>query len=303
MPFITAPQQLTETVELLNVRGQQAPWSTGVLLVRAREVAIVETGHTSSGARILEELEKREIPLEAVRYILVTHRHADHCGGATPLACAMPNATVVGHKYAIATLRDPARLNEGARKLFGRYTEDIQPLPAEIATRDVQDHDLLDLGGGSRIEVIGVPGHTSDHLAYLETSSGTLYTGDAAGLVGGHNHAVTPTSFPPSFEYTTYRSSIERLRERKPRIVTFAHEGAVTGTDVPLIFNRALSTLDEWHDVVETAWRTSNSQNGVTLAVRDRFLGGLEAFPAEARSFFLQVLALGFLSSLFPDAT
>jgi hypothetical protein len=38
-------------------------------------------------------------------------------------------------------------------------------------------------------------------------------------------------------------------------------------------------------------------------AVRDRFLGELEAFPVEARPFFLQVLALGFLSSLFPDAT
>jgi glyoxylase-like metal-dependent hydrolase (beta-lactamase superfamily II) len=303
MPFITAPQQLTKTVELLDVRGQQAPWSTGVVLVRGHEVAIVETGHTSCGARIMEELEKRAIPLEAVRYILVTHRHGDHCGGAAPLARALPNATVAGHKHAIATLRDPTRLNEGARKLFGRYTEEIQPLPPEAATRELQDRDVLDLGGGVRIEVIGAPGHTSDHLAYLEQRSGTLYTGDAAGLVGRQNHSVTPTSFPPSFQYAMYRSSLERLRERKPRIVAFAHAGAVTGSDVPLIFNRALSTLDEWRDVVETAWRASKSQNAVALAVRDRFLGELDAFPAEARSFFLQVLALGFLSSLFPDAT
>jgi glyoxylase-like metal-dependent hydrolase (beta-lactamase superfamily II) len=303
MPFITTPQQLTKKVELLDVRGQQAPWSTGVLLVRGREVAIVETGHTSCGARILEELEKREMPPEAVRYILVTHRHGDHCGGATPLARALPNATVAGHKHAIATLRDPTRLNEGARKLFGRYTEELQPLPPEATTRELQDRDVLDLGVGVRIEVLGVPGHTSDHLAYLEQHSGTLYTGDAAGLVGGPNHSVIPTSFPPSFQYATYRSSLERLRERKPRVVAFAHAGAVTGSDVPMILNRALATLDEWRDVVEAAWRASKSQNVVVQAVRDRFLGELEAFPVEARPFFLQVLALGFLSSLFPDAT
>jgi glyoxylase-like metal-dependent hydrolase (beta-lactamase superfamily II) len=301
MPFISAPQQLTKTVELLEVRGKQAPWGTGIVLVRGRETAIVETGHTSCGARIVEELEKRQIPLDTVRYIFVTHRHADHCGGATPLARTLPKATVAGHKYAIATLHDPTRLNEGARKLFGRYTEAVQPLPPEIATRELNDGEVIDLGKGAKIEVIGVPGHTSDHLAYLESGSGTLYTGDAAGLVGREKHEVTPTSFPPSFQYAAYRSSLGRLRDCKPRIVAFAHAGAVTGPDVPIIFNRALSTLDEWRNVVETAWRAGKSQNAVVQAVRTRFLGELDAFPAEARSFFLQILALGFLASLFPD--
>jgi len=303
MPFISAPQQLAKTAELLEVRGEQAPWGTGIVLVRGREAAIVETGHTSCGARILEELEKRRIRRDTVRYILVTHRHADHCGGATPLARALPNATVAGHKYAIATLHDPTRLNDGARKLFGRYTEAVEPLPAEVATRELEDGDVIDLGSGAKIRVIGVPGHTSDHLAYLEQRSGALYTGDAAGLVSRRNHGVTPTSFPPSFQYAAYRSSLERLRDCQPRIVAFAHAGAVTGSDIPVIFDRALSTLDEWRDVVEGAWRASKSQNTVAQAVRDRFLSKLDAFPAEARPFFLQVLALGFLSSLFPDAT
>lgn len=303
MPFISAPQQLAKTAELIEVRGEQAPWGTGIVLVRGRETAIVETGHTSCGARIMEELEKRQIRPDTVRYILVTHRHADHCGGATPLARVLPKATVAGHKYAIATLRDPTRVNEGARKLFGRYTEPVEPLPSETATRELEDGEVLDLGSGARIQVIGVPGHTSDHLAYLEQRSGTLYTGDAAGLVGRQRHEVTPTSFPPSFQYAAYRSSLERLRDCRPRIVAFAHTGAVTGPDVPVIFDRALSTLDEWRNVVETAWRGSKSQNVVAQTVRDRFLGGLDAFPAEARPFFLQVLALGFLSSLFPDAT
>ena len=302
MPFVTAPRQLAKNVELLDVRGQQAPWSTGVVLVRGQAAAIVETGHTSCGIRIMEELKRRQIHPDAVRYILVTHRHGDHCGGATPLARALPKATVAGHKYALATLHDPTRLNDGARKLFGRYTEEVQPLPPEVVTRELEDGSILDLGSGVRIEVIGVPGHTSDHLAYLEQRSGTLYTGDAAGLVGRQAHTVTPTSFPPSFQYATYRSSLERLRECKPRIVAFAHAGAVTGPDVPLVFDRAISTLDAWRDVVETAWRSSKSQNVVGQAVRDRFLGDLEGFPAEARPFFLQVLALGFLSSLFPDA-
>ncbi|MFQ6090935.1 MAG: MBL fold metallo-hydrolase, partial [Candidatus Bipolaricaulia bacterium] len=64
-------------------------------IVRSPLPAIVETGLSYSAKRILHALEELEIPPEDVGYLMVTHIHLDHAGGAGPLAEACPNATVV----------------------------------------------------------------------------------------------------------------------------------------------------------------------------------------------------------------
>ncbi|MFX1564023.1 MAG: MBL fold metallo-hydrolase [Promethearchaeota archaeon] len=301
MPIITKPQPLSKTVELIDIMGWKSPRTTGTLIIQGKETAIIETGNSSCSKHILSELDKRQIPREKVRYVCVTHRHGDHCGGATPLAAELPNAAVAGHKYAIATLHDPERLNVGARQLFGNHAEDIQPLPKDASIRELQDGDALDLGAGVEVEAIGTPGHTSDHLAYLERQSGTLYTGDAAGLFAPNHHKVSPTSFPPSFKFKSYRESLEKLQSYDPTNLVFSHFGAVTGSDVQLILKSALTTLDAWRETIEKAWQEEQSKSAIMTAIRNRFLDEVEVFPPEARPVFIQVMALGFAQSLYPE--
>ncbi len=303
MPYIMEQQRLSETVELIDVQGWKSPRTTGVLLVQGSDTAIVETGHTSCGSRILAELEKRKIPHDKVRYVFVTHRHGDHCGGATPLIEELPEAVVAGHKYALATLQNPERLNAGARQLFGPFAEDIKPLPSTATTRELNGGEVIDLGQGVEIEVVSTPGHTSDHLAYFERKSGTLYTGDAAGLLGPYRHTVLPTAFPPSFKYDIYRASLEHLRTYNPEYLVFSHFGAVTSPEITRTFDHALETLDVWHETIVSAWHGESPKTAAMNAVRERFLGEIEVFPKESRSTIIQVLAKGFMRSLFPDKT
>jgi glyoxylase-like metal-dependent hydrolase (beta-lactamase superfamily II) len=302
MPFIIQPQSLTDHIDLIDVQGWDFHHTTTSLLMRGKKTAIIETGHHRCGAQILAALQTRAIAFETVGFICVTHRHGDHCGGATPLAAALPDAKVVGHKYAIATLHNPSRLNQGAQELFGKYAQPIQPLPDRAVTWEVDKGDQIDLGDGLTVEIIGTPGHTSDHLAYFETSSRILYTGDAMGLLGPKNFTVTPTSFPPSFKFDAYKASIEKLQGYDPTFLVFSHFGAVTGSDIPIIFNRALTTLDSWKDTVESAWHTESSQASVMKAIRDRFLKELEVFPPETRPLFIEVMAKGLSKSLIPNS-
>lgn len=295
------PQQLSDAVELIDVQGWKSPRTTGVLLVRGSDTAIVETGHTSCAPRILSELEKRKIPMEEIRYVYVTHRHGDHCGGATPLEEKLPEAVVAGHKYALATLHNPERLNAGARELFGSFAEDIIPLPPTAATEELKGGEVIDLGRGVEIEVVSTPGHTSDHLAYFERKSRTLYTGDAAGLLGPQRYTVLPTAFPPSFKYSIYQASLETLREYKPEFLVFSHFGVATGPEVERTFNRALETLDMWRDTIVNAWQGAAPETAALNAVRERFLHEIEVFPHESRTSIIQVLAKGFSRSLYPD--
>ncbi len=302
MPFIIQPQSLSKQVDLIDVQGWDFHHTTGVLLIRGQDTAIIETGHHKCGEQILATLKERAVPLDTVRYVCVTHRHGDHCGGATPLATSLPEVTVVGHKYAIGTLHDPHRLNEGARQIFGSFAQDIQPLPPDIPTQEVQDGSRFDLGRGVELEVIGTPGHTSDHVAYFELETRTLYTGDAMGLLGPKRFSVTPTSFPPSFKFDLYKSSIEKLRTYDPSFLVFSHFGAVTGSDIPVIFDRALVTLDSWKETVEQAWQNQPSQTAVKEAIQQRFADELEVFPPAARPLFIKVMAQGLLQSLQPKS-
>jgi glyoxylase-like metal-dependent hydrolase (beta-lactamase superfamily II) len=296
------PQSLSDCVDLIDVRGWDFHHTTSSLIIRGKETAIIETGHHRCGEQILEALQAKLIPLNSVRFICVTHRHGDHCGGATPLASRLPNPQVVGHKYAIATLHDPTRLNQGAKELFGTFAQPIHPLPDSIATWEVEDGHQFELGDDVIVEIIGTPGHTSDHLAYFETSSRTLYTGDAMGLLGPKNYTVTPTSFPPSFKFDAYKASIKKLQGYDPTFLVFSHFGAVTGSDIPVIFNRALTTLESWKETVKQAWQIEPTQASVMAAIRNRFLQELEVFPPEARPLFIEVMAKGLSKSLIPNS-
>jgi glyoxylase-like metal-dependent hydrolase (beta-lactamase superfamily II) len=98
----------------------------------------------------------------ALRYILITHKHADHCDATAPVASAFPNAQIVMHRADVAAIGDLAR----------------NALP-------VNDGEELPFGENAAIRMLHTPGHTDGSSCFLFRS--TLFTGDTlfAGSVGG----------------------------------------------------------------------------------------------------------------------
>jgi hydroxyacylglutathione hydrolase len=96
-----------------------------------------------------------------LEYILITHKHRDHCDATGEVASNFPNAKIVMHAadvFAIGPLADKAlRVKDGEELAFG----------------DV------------RIRMLHTPGHTDGSASFLFKS--TLFTGDTlfAGSVGG----------------------------------------------------------------------------------------------------------------------
>ncbi len=97
-----------------------------------------------------------------VQYILITHKHADHCDATADVAAAFPQAQIVMHKL------DVHAIGSLAPKVL-----------------HVRDGDELPFGDGVRIRMLHTPGHTDGSSCYVLTS--TLFTGDTlfAGSVGG----------------------------------------------------------------------------------------------------------------------
>jgi len=98
----------------------------------------------------------------ALRYILITHKHADHCDATSDVAKAYPDAQIVMHRS------DSAAIGSLANRA----------LP-------IVDGDELPFGDAAAIRMLHTPGHTDGSSCFLFRSS--LFTGDTlfAGSVGG----------------------------------------------------------------------------------------------------------------------
>ncbi len=97
-----------------------------------------------------------------LQYILITHKHADHCDATAGVAAEFPQAQIVMHELDVHAI---GSLGEKALR--------------------VRDGEELPFGDDVRIRMLHTPGHTDGSSSYLFKSN--VFTGDTlfAGSVGG----------------------------------------------------------------------------------------------------------------------
>src|ERR1700686_4989926 len=77
------------------------------LIIDDGHAAFVDTGTDLSVPNLLAALAAQDLAVDAVDYILLTHIHLDHAGGAGRLAAALPRAKVLVHPRGAAHIIDP----------------------------------------------------------------------------------------------------------------------------------------------------------------------------------------------------
>ncbi len=180
--------------------------------VRGEYAAIVDPGPASSVPSVLQALGQLGWDKDKVRYIIPTHIHLDHGGGAGSLAQELPQAQVVVYHQAARHLLDPSRLIEGTRLAFGPDFEQrfgpILPVP-EARLLAVADGARLDLGG-RELEIYHTPGHANHHISIFDLKTGALFCGEALGSYFPENEAVRPAVALPLFEVDVALAVAER---------------------------------------------------------------------------------------------
>jgi glyoxylase-like metal-dependent hydrolase (beta-lactamase superfamily II) len=226
-----------------------APWKRFALysfLIDAPELALVDTGVTESAAGVPAELERLGRRIEDVRWILLTHGHIDHVGGAHALWEATGRrAKVVISETDAPFLRSRRAHVEEALGLRGPYVDAAQLEAAKTAeaqeaisgemepTLTVGDGDVLDLGGVA-VRVVAIPGHTAGAVAYVVAGQNDVFVGDAAQGYGA------ASGFPGYEDPDAYRASLERVLALGPAHLYLGHPyRRADGTPFPVALDAA----------------------------------------------------------------
>lgn len=207
------------------------------LLVQEGRVAIIDTGTNQSVPMVLAELRGLGLDRNAVEYVIVTHVHLDHAGGAGALLQNCPNAKLVAHPKGARHMIDPARLVAGSIEVYGRehflaLYGDIVPAPAD---RVIEAEDGFQLNfHGRRLSFLDTPGHARHHFCIHDSASDSLFTGDTFGLSYREFDVdarpfVFPTTTPVQFEPEALYASIDRLVATGAKAAFLTHYGRIEG--------------------------------------------------------------------------
>jgi len=205
------------------------------LVVDGGRAAFVDTGTSRSVPNLLAALTARGLEPGQVDWVLTTHVHLDHAGGAGELMRHLPQARCVVHPRGARHLVDPAKLVAGSIAVYGeaRYHElygDIVPIPENrILVPD--DGERIALGGRT-LELIHTPGHALHHYCIVDLDTRRVFPGDNFGIsyrdfdVDGREF-IMPTTTPVHFDPEAMIASIDRLMSYAPVAMYLTHYGEV----------------------------------------------------------------------------
>jgi glyoxylase-like metal-dependent hydrolase (beta-lactamase superfamily II) len=196
---------------------QQPGFVACYLRISGDECAFIETNTAHSAPILLAALEQHGLAREDVKYIVVTHAHLDHAGGASAMMKACPQATLLAHPRAARHLIDPAKLVASATGVYGaaRFHDlygVIEPIPAE-RVRALDDGATVTLGDAT-LRFLHTRGHAKHHFVVHDPALSTVFTGDTLGLVYPRLQRAglfaLISSSPTDFEPAEARASLAR---------------------------------------------------------------------------------------------
>ena len=251
LPYL---QSLADGVHVIDTGFHRPLFDAAYLLVEHGRAAFIDTGTNFAVPRLLAALHDLGLARNAVDYVIPTHVHLDHAGGAGLLMQALPNATLLVHARGARHMVDPQALYQGALAVYGQAEMDraygtLVPVPAQRvqATADMQTILLA----GRPLLVMDTPGHARHHHCLWDARTRGWFTGDTFGLSYRELDTAAgawlmPTSTPVQFEPEALKASIQRLLAQQPQCLYLTHYGRVGGRtgDVQRLAGLLLEQID-----------------------------------------------------------
>jgi glyoxylase-like metal-dependent hydrolase (beta-lactamase superfamily II) len=248
-------------------------------LLEGERPVVIDPGPTVSLGMLEQGLRRAGLSLDDLAGVLLTHIHLDHAGATGTIVKRNPRITVYVHRRGARHMVDPERLLRSAERLYGNRMDelwgDFLPVP-EDNVRALSGGETLELAG-RRIEVAYTPGHASHHVSYLDTSNGTAFVGDTAGIRIFDNSFVLPVTPPPDIDLEAWETSLAKIEAWNPERLFVTHFGPAR--DVAAHLGQFRERLAEWANTVRddmaSAANDDTCVDAFTATVLEQLSAGL----------------------------
>ncbi len=270
-------------ISLIDAEYGQSGVAAIYLMIEGDQVAIIETGTNNSVPYIKAALESKGLSFANVRYIIPTHVHLDHAGGAGDLMHKCANAELIIHPFGAAHMVDPSRLEAGTIAVYGE--EKFRKLYGKI--RPIDKNRIIEAPGffklkmnGRKLQFLDTPGHARHHFCVFDKKSNSIFTGDTFGvsyprLSTEQGPFIFATTTPVQFDPGSLLQSIECLASREPENMYLTHFGPIKPTT----------------DMVKQLKRSIRHFANIALDVQEMEGDRLKYLKNEVQSYLLEQLA------------
>jgi len=262
----------------IDTHFQQLQFDAAYLLVENGCGVFIDCGTSQSVPYLLESLHQAKLDPADIHWLIVTHVHLDHAGGAGALLQYLPNAKLWVHPRGAPHMIDPTRLIAGATAVYGeaemaRSYGQIVPIPRErvVIAEDGQHLSLA----GRQLLCLHTPGHARHHLCIWDEASSSWFAGDTFGLSyreldSPRGAFIIPTSSPVQFEPKPLHQSIDRLLQRQPQTIWLTHFGGVQ--EIARLADDLHSQIDAMTALARTANAHNDRHHALVSALSDLYL-------------------------------
>ncbi len=229
------PMTATHGIYTIDTGFVRPQFDAAYLIVERGRAAFIDCGTAFSVPRMLAALSEAGLTPADVDWLILTHVHLDHAGGAGALMTHLQNAQLVVHPRGARHMIDPTQLWAGASAVYGEAVMEqtygrLAPVPAARVT-EAQDDGIIDLAGRP-LRCLATPGHAKHHIAVYDAQASVCFTGDVFGLSyrdfdTAAGAFILPTTSPVQFDPPALHASINRLLALHPQAMYPTHYGRV----------------------------------------------------------------------------
>ena len=155
-----------------NVYQLDCSKGSHVFLIKSNDSVLIDTGMPGQGSKILSEIESLDVPVQAIKKILLTHHDVDHIGNAKKLQEATQAELWAPEEDAPYIVGEKKR--PGIKRILSTIIRPPRPL---ISHTYNENHSF------GEIQVIPAPGHTPGHSIILYKN--VLFIGDLFKVMNG----------------------------------------------------------------------------------------------------------------------
>jgi glyoxylase-like metal-dependent hydrolase (beta-lactamase superfamily II) len=253
------------------------------LVVHGERAAFIDCGTNHSVPRLLDALRNAGLEAARVDWLILTHVHLDHAGGAGELMAQLPNARLAVHPRGARHMIDPTQLWAGAMAVYGEEVMltsygRLRPIAAERVVEAPDGH-VISLQGRA-LRCIDTPGHARHHMAIYDEYANVCFTGDTFGLSyrefdTAKGAFILPTTTPVQFDPQALHTSIDRLLALEPEAMYVTHYGRIE--DVKRLAADLHESIDAMVAVAQHAQSKPDRHAELTSALAELYAKRLAA--------------------------